>query len=181
MTPAFERYAEALYKASERLGCTDDVARELLAIEEILIRCSAYVNNPIIGAGEKAALLRAFLEGRANPLTLEFILLMTTRRHIKYFSPAARQFRRLSGHDKEAVRLRVAYKPEKKLLEQLKRYLTKEKLIPADSGNTRFDIIEDKGLIGGFVASYNGYQIDTSLKTTLMRLLRPERLVNSDD
>jgi len=179
MTLAYERYAEALYKTSGSIGCTDDVARELSAIEEIFLQCNACLNNPLIGTGEKSALLRELLADKVSPLTLEFILLMTTRRHLKYFHSVARQFRQLSGYDKTVVRLRIPFKPDKELLEQLKRCLLKEKLIPADAENAHFDIIEDKELIGGFVATCNGYQIDTSLKTTLMRLIRPERLVHS--
>jgi len=181
MTPAYERYAEALYRTSVSVGCTDDIACELLAMEEVLMQSNSYLSDPMIGAGEKSALLRELLIGKVSPLTLEFILLMTTRRHLKHFRSAARQFRQLSGHDKTVVRLRIPFEPDKGLLEQLKRCLVKEKLIPADAENMRFDIIEDKELIGGFVASCNGYQIDTSLKTTLMRLLRPERLVYIDN
>jgi len=181
MTPVYERYAEALYKASENLGCTEAVACELLALEEIIIQCDECLNNPLIGEGEKAPLLRALFVGKVTPLTLELILLMAARRHLKHFRPAAQQFLRLGGYDETVVRLRIPFVPDKDLLEQLKRCLTKEKLIPADARNARFDIIEDKELIGGFIASCNGYQIDTSLRTTLMRLLGPERLVHSDN
>jgi len=171
MTPAYERYAEALYKAAQDLDCTGGVAGELSAMEEVLARCAAYFDNPLIGANDKSAVLQALLAGKVSPLMLEFVLLLAARRHLKHFRPAAEYFRRLSSRSKVVVRLRVPFEPGQDLLEQLKGFLSKEKLIPADAEEAHFQIIEDKELIGGFVASYDGYQIDTSLKTALNKLL----------
>jgi len=176
MTPVYERYAEALYKAAQSLECLDDVAGELTAMEGILTQCAAYFGNPLIGAGAKAAILQTLLSGKISPLMLEFILLMTTRRHLKHFRPAAEHFRYLNGYDKAIVRLRVPFKPEKDTLEQIKKYLAKEKLVTVDTEEALFQIIEDKELIGGFVASCDGYQIDTSLKTALHKLRNHGRI-----
>jgi len=172
MTPVFERYAEALYKAALNIGCTDDVAGELLAIEEAKIQSAAYLSNPLVGTRDKAAFIKALLSGKVCPLTLEFILLLTTRRHLKHFRATAEEFRRLSGHGKVVLHLRVPFRPKQSQLEQLKASFKKKKLIPADTEDINLHIIEDKDLIGGFVATCDGYQIDTSLKTTLNKLLR---------
>jgi len=181
MTPVYESYANALFKSAEALGCADDVAGELSAMETLVKQCGGYLSSPLIGTGKKTALLRELLDGKVSPLTLEFMLLITARRHIRHFYAAAEQFRRLSGHGNAVVRLRVPFTPEHSILEKLKARLIKEKLIPTNVADTQFQIIEDKTIIGGFVASCDGYQIDTSLRTALMRLLRPERLVHSDD
>jgi len=104
---------------------------------------------------------------------------MTSRRHLKHFNAASEEFLRLSGHRKTSVRLRVPFVPEKDVLSQLISRFSKEKLISDDAPEAQLQIIEDKELIGGFVATCNGYQIDTSLKTALARLRRKERRDNS--
>jgi F-type H+-transporting ATPase subunit delta len=175
MTPVFERYAEAMYKSAQSLKCVDVVAEEMLDAEDALSQCVSYLNSPLIGAGDKAALLRELLEGKVSPLLLEFILLMTTRRHIRHYHSVVERFRRLSGHGKVVVRLRVPFEPDQNLIGRLKMRFVKEKLIPTDMADKKFDIniVVDNGLIGGFIASCEGYQIDTSLKTALTKLKRP--------
>jgi F0F1-type ATP synthase delta subunit len=181
MIPIYESYAEALYNASEGLGCTSVVVGELPNMEGVLKQCGFYLNNPLIGVEKRVAVLQKTLANKISPLTLEFVLLMTARRHLKHFHATADKFRRLSGYEDTVVNLRVPFTPERKALVKLKERLTKEKLIPENAKGAHFNIIEDKELIGGFVASCNGYQIDTSLRTAVMKLLSPERLVHFDD
>ena len=181
MTPAYESYAEALYSASENLGCSAVVAEELPGLAELLGQCGSWLNNPLVNSVEKSAVLRDTLSGKVNPLTLEFVLLLTGRRHLKHFSATCEHFRKLCGHGKAVVRLRVPYAPEQGLLDQLKTRLTEDKLIPEGVQETEFQIVEDLELIGGLVASCNGYQIDTSLKTALKKMTTPERLMYQND
>jgi len=172
MIPICESYAEALHTAAEKLGCTSLTASELTAVDELLKNCGDFVASPLISAEKKAETLRETLRGEVDPLTLEFVLLMATNRHLKHFSAAAGTFMRLSGHGGVVVDLRVAYRPQQELIDKLKERFLIEKLIPADASGVKFDITEDDGLMGGFVASCNGYQIDASLRTRLGRLGR---------
>ena len=181
MIPVYESYAEALFEASEKLGCADVVAGELGAMDELLKQCGSYLGNPLISAGTKAAVLRESLSDKLSSLTLEFIVLMASRRHLKHFHATAELYLHLSGYSKPVVRLRVPFIPEQEMLMRLKKRLSAEKLIPENTEDAQVQVIEDKELIGGFIASCNGYQIDTSLKTTLMKLLHPERLVYNSD
>ena len=177
MIPVYESYAEALFEAAKELGCTGIVAGELKAMDELLKQCGSYLGSPLTSAGTKATVLRELLTENLSSLTLEFIVLMAARRHLKHFHAAAELFMQLCGKSKPIVRLRVPYKPEQDMLQQLKRRLSMKKLIPGDADEAQLQIVEDKELIGGFIASCNGYQIDTSIKTALMKLLHPERLV----
>ena len=181
MTPAYESYAEALYSAAEKLGCTDTVAGELPAIVELLSKCGSYLNSPLINAGDKATLLREALSDKVAPLTLEFTMLLTTRRHLKHFSAATGHFLQICGHGKPVVRLRLPYEPEQDMISRLTDRLTEAGLIPADSAEPELCIVEDRDLIGGLIASCNGYQIDTSLKTALRKMAIPERNVHIYD
>ena len=172
MTPGYERYAEALFNTAEKLGCTDIVVSELPDMVALIGQCSVYLSNPLIGTQKKAALLRELLAGKISPLMLEYVLLMTKRRHLKHFYASAKYFRFLSSRDKAIVELRVPFPPEQDMLESLLGRLRKEKLIPESAAEAEFQIVEDKELIGGFIAYCNGYQIDTSFKTALNKMRR---------
>ena len=171
MTPGYERYAEALFNTAENLGCLDDIISELPAMEELVRQCGGYLTDPLIGTGKKTDLLRELLSGQVCPLMLEYVQLMTARRHLKHFFTAAEHFRHLIVRDIAVVRLRVPFQPDPDILQRLKRRLIKDKLIPDSVKDAEFRIVEDKDLIGGFVAYYDGYQIDTSLKTAINRLM----------
>ena len=171
MTPAYERYAEALYNTAGKLGYVDDIADELPDMEALVKECSGYLNNPLIGTQKKTAILRELLCDKVCPLMLEYILLMTARRHLRHFGASAEYFRRLSS-SKAVVKLRVPFMLEQEMLVQLMNRLAKENLIPENAKDPEFQIVEDEELIGGFVAYYNGYQIDTSFKTALDKLRR---------
>ena len=170
MTPVSERYAEALFTASEDLGCTRDMLDELTAMDELMDQCGGMLRDPLIGTGVKVALLRELLSGAFSPLMLEFILIMTGHRHLKHFHRTAEHYRQISGYGKTVVRLRVPFRPDASMLEQLKARFVKEKLIPEGAVETEFEVVEDEGLIGGLVASCNGFQLDTSLRTALRKM-----------
>ena len=177
MIPVYESYAEALYETAKELDCTSTTASELSTVDELLKQCGSYLGNPLVSAGTKAAVLRELLSDVLSSLTMEFLVLMTARRHLKHFHAAAELFLQLCGHSKPVVKLRVPFAPEQDMVERLKKRLSLEKLIPENAEDVQLQVVEDKELIGGFIATCNGYQIDTSFKTTLMKLLHPERLV----
>ena len=170
MTPVYERYADALFSASEALACTDVIVGEFLAMDELLGQFGGYLNDPLISTGTKITIFRELLTGEISQLMLEFILIMTYHRHLKHFHKAALHFQQLSGFGKAVVRLRVPFKPDQDILGQLESRLIEARLIPEGAKETEFHVIEDEGLIGGLIASCNGYQIDTSLKTVLQKL-----------
>ena len=181
MIPLYESYAEALYAASEKFSETETVAHELAAIEKVFDKCGAYLTSPIISAKEKSDALRDVLCRELSPLTLEFVLLMAGRRHLKHFKQVAEKFLQLSGYGATVVNLQVPFALEENVLELLTKRLEEMELIPQKTSGVKLKIVEDKELIGGFKAYCNGYRIDTSLRTALEKLRRSERLVKSYD
>lgn len=182
MTSTAEKYAEGLFKTSESLGCTQVVASELLAVKELFKQCAVYLKNPLADASEKTSLLQELLSDKLTPLTLEFILLMLQRRQLKRMFSAMELFCQMSDRSvgKVTVELRIFSEPEPKMLKRLSKFLADKGLIPAKStGKAQFQVVCDKGIMGGFVARCNGYQIDTSLKTALRKLARSQYLGKS--
>ncbi|MCL2664847.1 MAG: F0F1 ATP synthase subunit delta [Defluviitaleaceae bacterium] len=171
MKKVAQSYAAALYSAATEMGCAEDIADELTAAENLLNECSGYLYSPLHPWRKKAALLREFLTGHFNPLTIEFMILMLSRRQIKSLPEAASCYRLLSGLADTVVRLRVPYEPDELLLKKFRTYFADSKLLSKDKAESAVIEIElDKDLIGGYVAYCNGQQIDASLKTALAKI-----------
>ena len=183
---AYESYAEALFYAAEDLGQIGGVADELHEVELLYAVCRWYLDDPRFSIRDKASFLRATLRDDFLPLTVEFLLFLLGRQHLKYLPAAAGWFHHLSDRyfDRASVHLRVPFDLDLRLVEQLRSRFVRDGLIPGESAdNAEFHIELDQSLIGGFIAECNGKQIDASLRTALNQLYAgrgsisiPERL-----
>lgn len=166
-----ESYAMGLQSAARELGCESEVADELKDVALLYGLCGAYFADKTRTEMEKARVLQEALVGRVHPLTLEFAILMLTRRQFKYFPETAERYLNLCGASDAPVQLRVPFELDAALLERLKTRLIQEGLIPAQHADSaRFEVIAEPELLGGFIAAYGGYQLDASLKTTLNKI-----------
>jgi len=175
MTPIAAYYAKALFDASKNLGCTSAVADELPETATLAGKLGRYLDNPMIGGAEKAEALTELLSGRVCDLTLEFVLLIIKRRHLKYLSSVADNFQRLNnirlGYTD--VLVKVPYELPSDTLEKIKLKLAAAGLIPASNADkVRITVEIDEGVIGGFAAYGDGMQIDATLRTALAKLHR---------
>ena len=172
-----EKYAEALFCAAESLGCIETVTGELPVMGELVQQCREYLDSPCAVMHEKTALLQELLSGGVSALTLEFVMIMMKRNHLRYLPGAIEQYRKMSDRyfHNVSVQLRVPFKPEFETIRQLKCRFMDEGLIPENAKRISFQIIEDKEIIGGFTAHCNGYQIDASLRTLLAKIRFAER------
>jgi F0F1-type ATP synthase delta subunit len=162
------RYADGLYHAAEELGCADAVAGELLEVARLIELAGDSLTGHMITDGEKAALLTTLLDGKVNPLTLEFVSLMAARHAIESLPDAATEFEKLAGKAKVPVYLRVPYPVDDELLAELKARLVAEKIIPEGTADrAEFVVTVDPSLLGGFIADCGGLQLDASFRTVL--------------
>jgi ATP synthase F1 delta subunit len=171
---AYETYAEALFKAAEALDQVGGISEELHDVEMLYAVCRWYLNDPRISVRDKASFLREALAADFHPLTIEFLLLLLGRHHLKHFPAAAGWYHHLSDRHfgRATVRLRIPFDLDHRLIERLEDRFVSDGLIPAgNAGNVEFHVELDKDLIGGFIADCNGRQIDASLKTALKNLM----------
>jgi len=177
MKSVSEKYAEALFNAAMSLGCVGEVAADLSWIGPLSQQQSAYFRNPLVNVGEKERLIRELLTEGSNPVTLEFLTMLSNRGDWRRLPEAIDRYQSMCDAylNKVSVDLHVPFEPEQATLDKLKRRFEDEGLIPADAGEVTFRIIMDKSIIGGFIAFCNGRQIDASLRTKLARLRRAER------
>ena len=142
-------------------------------IRELFDKCGWYLNDPQVGTEEKTDVLRALLMGKVHSLTLQFILLLLSRNHLKHMPAAIGRFEQICDdyYGKATVRLRVPYELTPGLLERLKLQLVERGLMHGHSAEkVTFQVELDESLIGGFIAECDGVQIDTSLKSALTKL-----------
>lgn len=173
MTLMPKKYAEALFGAAEILGCERAVAGELRDVCGLINRYGKYFNNPMIRDDIKSGMFTEVLDGKIDPVTREFVLLLMCRRHLKYLSAAADIFERL--YNKKlgnfTVHLQTAHKPERDVLERIRLKLADIGLIPGqllEKAVVSVEIVPE--LIGGFVAYGDGARVDASLKTAFTRI-----------
>lgn len=78
-SPAARRYARALFDLAVEQGRTDAVAADLAALARLAERRAdfdALVGPYTVTQDQRRALWRAILEGKADPLTLRFVLFL---------------------------------------------------------------------------------------------------------
>ena len=177
MVQVSEKYAEALFSAAVSLGCIDTVAEDMRAMQQFAQRLAWYFKDPRIAGSEKAELVSDALSNLLDQLTLEFIIMILKRGHWRYLHSTADEFMRLSDehYHRVAVFLHVPFKPEKEMLDKLESSFREKGLIPEDAEEITMQTIEDKGIVGGFIAFCNGHQIDASIRTQLTKIRRAER------
>jgi F0F1-type ATP synthase delta subunit len=170
---AHEAYAESLFDAALALGCLDEVYGELPSVAGLMEECGRYLRDPHVGTAEKTSVLLDLLTGKVHPLTLQFLLLVLGRGHLRHMSDASKRFMQECAdyYGYTTVRLRIPFEPDPGLLERLRPRLAEHGLISGRSmEKAEFQIELEEGLIGGFIAQCGGSQIDASLRTALVKL-----------
>ena len=171
-----ERYAEALFGAAVELGCADEVSADLQVVNELAKSFAWFFFDPCISASEKAELLGEVLANQVESLTHEFVAILLKRNHLRYLHEITGYFSRLSDahFHRVSVFLHVPFSPEPEMLDKLESRFKQKGLIPEDAGEVTLHIVEDKSIIGGFIAFCNGHQIDASIRTQLTKIRRAE-------
>lgn len=179
MTHIPGRYAQALFEASESLGCTRETEADLPAVAQLAEQCSHYLNNPFVDNDEKVAALKDLLADKICPLTFEFIQLMIRRRHLRHLPAVVMAYEKLCDilYGILSIRLRVPFMPGPDTFERLWEKLVSVGMIPeknADKIKIQYETEPD--LIGGFIAQGNGMIIDASIRSVLSKLSHPDRV-----
>ena len=89
------RYARALYEQAVADGRIEQVQGDLAAIRESLSESAefaAFAGNYVIPAERRTAVIRALFEGRADPLTLRFLLFLDAKKRMGALPAVAESF-----------------------------------------------------------------------------------------
>lgn len=170
ITKAARRYTIALYGVAMEKGNLDEVTRD---IEKILGLINTnkdlelFFHSPIVSKSKKLSLVKEIFGGNVSQLTMDFMILLITRRREFLLKGIFQDFINLRK-EKEGivdveVKTSIPLNDEEKLkMKQKIDSFTKLK------SNLSFEI--DDTIIGGFVAKINDTILDASIKRQLERL-----------
>ena len=165
-----KRYAKALYEFAEEEKIVDKIHADMSLIFET---CNAnlefikFLKSPVIKASKKLKVVHAIFGKEIQKVSENFIRIITAQRREEYLPMIANQFVQLH---KEAKGVKVAkIKTAVKLDDN-----TQKKIISLLENQTgaKIELEQEvnEEILGGFVLSFDNKEIDTSIKTKLIRL-----------
>lgn len=164
------RYAKSLIDLATEKGQLDAVYADMLQVKSVCDNAHDFIlflNSPIIKVDKKTSTLKSIFEGKVNPLTLAFLVLVATKRRESVIPEMANSFIEQYKEQKNILTAIVTSAngldaaTKQKALDLLKTQLKGE-----------IELIEktNADLIGGFVLKVGDKQIDRSVSRQLSNL-----------
>jgi F-type H+-transporting ATPase subunit delta len=161
-------YAEALLRAAESKGQTDELLGDLESLVGEVFQADpqleAYFSSGAINRERKAAVIRSAFSGRASELFVNFLLVLNNHERLDVLRPIAAAYREL--RDERFGLLRVLVRTalplpidqQEKLKRQLRETFHKEPVLETQT---------DPELLGGLVVRVGDWLYDHSVKNEL--------------
>jgi F-type H+-transporting ATPase subunit delta len=172
------RYAKAFFSLAKEKDLTEELQKDAILISSVCNSISDFmvlIESPVISTSGKVKAIKSIFEGKVNPYSLKFLVLITENRREK-FIPGI--FRNLEELYRKSQGIRTAIlttaKPmEEALVEQVRKTLESE-----FGGKVELSQMIDKELIGGFVLRVDDSQYDASISTQLKKI--KEKLLQTE-
>ncbi len=161
-------YAEALLRAAEAKGQTDEVLEDLEALVQDVFQAAsqleAFFSSGAIDRERKAAVIRAAFGSRTSELFVDFLLVLNDHQRLDVLRPIAAAYREL--RDQRFGLLRVLVRSalplpndqQEQLKQQLRETFNKEPVLESQT---------DPELLGGLVVRVGDWLYDHSVKNEL--------------
>lgn len=164
------RYAKAFFSLAKEKGLMDALQQDVTTVATVCASSADFnrlIDSPVISTSAKVKVIKTIFQDKVNPLTLNFLALITQNRREKHlpdiFRDLGDMYRQSLGIS-SAV-LTTARKLDDSLVEQIRKEL--ETL----SGH-KVELSQqiDPQLIGGFVLRVDDQQYDASVSTQLKKI-----------
>ncbi len=164
------RYAKSLIDLAEENKSLEETRKDMELFSQTLranYQLQAVLANPIIAHNKKIKILEVIFAGKVSKVTDSFFRIMINKSRSEVLYATAKEFINQYNILKNIVRAYVtsatplSTENEKQIIAELK---------AATGGSIELHKKVDAGLIGGFVLTIGGRQIDTSLSNALVRL-----------
>lgn len=164
------RYADSLFEVALENNAQNEVLKELFEVRDIFKQnpdLPKALENPVVTNEEKQNALDAVFGGRICKYTLNFLKLITEKRHINdYYQMCEKYKLAYNGHfGIEDVELTTAKPLSPRLEEKLK-----AKLEQITGKKVVLKAKVDPDILGGIVVKLANKQLDASIKTKLESL-----------
>lgn len=166
-----EPYAEALMSLAqandlvERFG---DDARFLMELLKSSDELRQFVENPVLKADDKKAVLRQIAGEQVHPYTLSFLSLLVDRRRIQFLAGVCQHYLTLLRKLNKTVLAEVTSVVE--LSEEQKQVIRDRVIAMTEAQQVELDTRLDPDLIGGVIIKVGSQVIDASLRGQLRRI-----------
>ena len=167
-----KRYAGILLDAAEETGVSDPVRQDLEGLLRTLDSAadlSSCVADPLIGPEVKSRIVEQIFRGRVQELTLNFLLLLSSRRRINLLREILDACMRL--FDERAGVVEAEVRATRELSDEQRTRLA-ERLSAYTGKKVRLRSRIDAKVRGGVIAQIGDLVFDGSLSTHLQRLRR---------
>ncbi|GGY47572.1 F0F1 ATP synthase subunit delta [Parvularcula lutaonensis] len=165
-----ERYASAFFELVQEEGKVEKAEADLDALRQAYDDSEdlrRLVQSPAFSAEVKTKGIAAVLEGKADPLTVNFMKLLASNGRLPLLLPVIRRFKEIAAEARGEVSAQVvsAHPLSDDQVQELKTQ------IRASVGkDVTLDTSTDPELLGGLIVKIGSRMIDSSLKTKLARL-----------
>src|SRR6266851_4210850 len=174
-------YAEALLNAANKRGKGDAILDELDALVHDLFRAQpmleGFLSSGAIRRDQKDGVIRRAFEAHADPLFLDFLLVLNHHERLDLLRGVWSCYREL--HDERARRIRVKVRTAAALTREQEERL-KTELHDTFRLEPILDVQIDPGLLGGMLVQVGDWRYDGSVRNRLDRLCK-QLLVMSND
>jgi len=165
-----KRYTKALFELAQERQMLDKVEKDMEEIRKLIDESDdfrEFLANPLITESAKQEIVRELFADRIQPLTLQFLELLTEKRRIAILPAVVEQFREMLLEYQHILEgeLISAVPLEKKQFESIKKHL--ENMLGQTV--TLQSKIQPE-IIGGFVVRIQDMVIDNSIRLQLNKL-----------
>ena len=164
------RYAKALFSYVQEKGLIavfKSDAATVMAVCQSSSDFNLFIESPVIPTSGKIKAIKSIFEGKVDPVTLNFLVLITENKREKYIPSIFRNLEdlyRKSEGISSAV-LTTAREMDQSVVDQIR-----QELESVSGGKVELSQTIDPDLIGGFVLRVDDRQYDASVSTQLKRI-----------
>lgn len=172
------RYAKAFFSLAKEKGLTEELQKDATLVSSICNSISDFrvlIESPVISTSGKVKAIQSIFQGKVNPYTLNFLVLITENRREKFIPGIFRDLEELyrkSQGIRTAV-LTTAQPMDEALVEQIRKSLESE-----FGGKVELSQMIDEQIIGGFVLRVDDTQYDASIASQLKKI--KEKLLQTE-
>jgi F-type H+-transporting ATPase subunit delta len=164
------RYAKAFFGLAKEKGLTSELRKDARLISSVCNESNDFIlmlESPVVKSSQKVKIISNIFNGKVNPLSLNFLVLIAGNKREKYIPGIFRNLEDLYRQEegiKTAV-LTSAQAIDASVVTQISKMLEKEY-------NAKVELSEkvDEKLIGGFVLRVEDQQYDASISTQLKKI-----------
>ena len=165
------RYAKALLQLAQEQNKLATVAADISSIKKSIAGSSelkSFLKSPIIDIDKKAVVLDKLFTGKVDNLTANFINLLVKKGRESDLAEIATAFDDLYNQSLNIVKIKII---SAVTMTQADEDALVAKIKSAEGiQNIVLEKVVDSSLVGGYIAQYNGKQIDASVSKSLREL-----------